>query len=78
MRDAAQVTGAKALPPAGRPRSRLLIEITVALLIKFLLLYVIWAVWFAHPASRNLDERGVAATLFDVKHAPSGRKESRE
>jgi hypothetical protein len=58
--------------PTGRTRSRLAIEITVALVIKFLLLYVIWAVWFAHPASRDLNERGVAAALFGVPHAPSG------
>ena len=56
-----------------RPRSRLAIEITIALLIKFILLYVIWAAWFAHPASRDLDDRGVAATLFNVPQVPAGR-----
>jgi len=59
---------------ASRSRSRLAIEITVALVIKFLLLYVIWAVWFAHPMSRELDARGVAAALFRVPQVPAGRQ----
>ncbi len=58
-----------------RSRSRLAIEITVALVIKFLLLYVIWAVWFAHPVSRQLDARGVAATLFAVQDVPPVRRD---
>jgi hypothetical protein len=78
MNHAAHATGAKALPPARRPRARLALEITIVLLVKFLLLYAIWAVWFAHPASRHLDERGVAATLFAVKNVPPGREEARE
>lgn len=78
MNHAAQATDAKALPPARRPRARLAVEITVVLVIKCLLLYAIWAVWFAHPASRHLDERDVAATLFAVKNVPPGREESRE
>jgi hypothetical protein len=64
--------------PAGRPRSRLAVEVTVALLVKFLLLYAIWAAWFAHPESRRLDERGVAANLLAVKPAPPARAEPRE
>ena len=47
-----------------RSRSRLALEITVALCIKVVLLYLLWAAFFSHPASRQLNERRVADDLF--------------
>jgi hypothetical protein len=53
-------------PARRRSRPRLALEIAVALAVKLFLLYVNWATWFAHPASRTLDERGVAAAVLGV------------
>jgi hypothetical protein len=50
----------------GVRRSRLAVEITVALLVKFLLLYALWAAWFAHPQSRDLDGASVSAVLLST------------
>ncbi len=52
-------------------RPRLGVEIAVALAVKAALLTAIWARWFAHPVSRELDGRGVAAALLGNAHAPS-------
>ena len=68
-RDASAATTAAGALRTARPRRsrpRLALEITVALAVKLLLLYAIWATWFAHPASRTLDERGVVAAVLGV------------
>ena len=78
MPHAVDATDAKRVPGARPRRSRLAVEIAVALLVKFVLLYVLWAVWFAHPVSRHLDEGSVAAALFRVDHGPAERRETRE
>jgi len=59
-----------------RRRSRLAVEISIALAIKFALLYVIWAAFFADPQGRGLDASAVAAALLrpppsaDLRSAP--------
>ena len=63
---AVRAPGAGNVPRARSRRLRLGVEIAVVLLVKFAFLYAIWAAWFAHPASRSLDARGVAAALFHV------------
>jgi hypothetical protein len=45
-------------------RPNLAREITIVLAIKFLALFVIWSVWFAHPEASRLDGQHVAATLY--------------
>jgi hypothetical protein len=45
-------------------RSNLAREIAIVLTIKFLALFVIWSVWFAHPEASRLDGQRVAATLY--------------
>ena len=47
-----------------RRRPRLALEITVALAVKFVALAVIWHLWFAHPAARRLDARGIGAAVY--------------
>ena len=54
----------KAIAPPRRRRPRLAAEITVALLVKFLLLYGIWVAWFSHPAGDSLNGESVAAALL--------------
>ena len=58
--------------PAARPgrRSRLRIEITIALCVKLLLLLLLREVWFSHPQSKGLTERGVAAALVGAVNDP--------
>jgi hypothetical protein len=45
-------------------RPNLAREIAIVLAVKFLALFVIWSVWFAHPEARRLDGARVAATLY--------------
>jgi hypothetical protein len=56
-------------------RSRLGLEITVVLCAKLLLLLLLREVWFSHPQSRHLTERGVAAALFGPVNGPLPREE---
>ena len=51
-------------PRKHRRRSRLALEITVALCIKLLLLVALHQLWFSHPQSKRLTDRGVATALF--------------
>ena len=78
MPHAMDATDAKGVPWARPRRSRLAVEFAVALIVKFVLLYAIWAAWFAHPVTRNLDERGVAAALLRLDHAAAEHRETRE
>jgi len=50
-------------------------EITIVLAIKFLALYVIWSVWFAHPESNRLDKQQVGAALYSSSTAVPERSE---
>ena len=45
-------------------RSPLRVEITIALCVKALLLFIVYQLWFSHPGSKHLTGRGVAAALF--------------
>ena len=47
-------------------RPNLAREIAIVLAIKFLALFVIWSVWFAHPEASRLDGEHVAATLYSL------------
>jgi len=69
---------ARAASRARRPRARLAVEIAAVLAVKFTLLYVIWAVWFAQPASSDLDARGVAAAVLGVPPGPSRHQDNPE
>jgi len=47
-----------------RRRPRLAVELTVALVVKFAALAVIWNLWFAHPASKHLDPPSIGAAIY--------------
>ena len=52
-----------------RRRPRLAVEITVALIVKFAALAVIWNIWFAHPASKRIDAPGIGAAIYSSETA---------
>jgi hypothetical protein len=52
-----------------RRRTRLAVELTVALVVKLAALAVIWNVWFAHPASKRLDAPHVGAAVYSSEPA---------
>jgi hypothetical protein len=52
-----------------RRRSRLAVELTVALVVKFIALAVIWNIWFAHPASKRIDAPGIGAAIYSSETA---------
>ena len=54
-----------------RRRPRLAVEITVALVVKFAALAVIWNLWFAHPASKRLDPQSIGAAVYSAQGAGS-------
>jgi hypothetical protein len=56
-------------------RSRLGIEITVALCVKLLLLVALHQIWFSQPQSKRLTERGVAVALFGPVNSPLPQEE---
>jgi hypothetical protein len=56
-------------------RSRLGIEIAVVLCVKLLLLLLLREIWFSHPQSKRLTERGVAAALVGPVNSPLPREE---
>jgi hypothetical protein len=56
-------------------RSRLRLEITVAFCVKLLLLLLLREIWFSHPQSKRLTERGVAAALVGPVNSPLPREE---
>jgi len=39
-------------------------EITVALLIKLVVIFGLWYAFFSHPVDRNLTDRGVSAVIL--------------
>jgi hypothetical protein len=45
-------------------RPNLAREIALVLAVKFLALFVIWSIWFAHPEGSRLDGRQVGASLY--------------
>jgi hypothetical protein len=57
------------------PRSRFGLEITAVLCIKLLLMLLLRAAWFSHPASTGLTDGGVAAALFAPVNGPLPREE---
>jgi hypothetical protein len=59
-------------------RSRLGIEITVALCVKLLLLFGLYQIWFSQPQSKRLTGHGVAAALFGPVNNPLPREEHRD
>ena len=54
-----------------RRRPRLAVEITVALIVKFAALAVIWNLWFAHPASKRLDPQSIGTAVYSSQRAGS-------
>ena len=62
-----------------RGRSRLAVELTVALVVKFVALAVIWNTWFAHPAGERIDAPGIGAAIYssDAAQADGGRAHAR-
>ena len=58
---------------AKRRRPRLAVEIALALAIKFALLAVIWAAFFAAPQSRDVDASAVAAALLSAPPSANSR-----
>jgi len=53
-------------------RSKLGREIALVLAIKFLALFVIWSVWFAHPEASHLSGAQVGAAIYS---SPAAMKE---
>lgn len=62
-----------------RWRPRLAVELTVALVVKFVALAVIWNLWFAHPASKHLDAPSIGAAVYSsgAAKADGGRAHAR-
>jgi hypothetical protein len=62
-----------------RGRSRLAVELTVALVVKFIALALIWNIWFAHPASKRIDAPDIGAAIYssDAAQADGGRAHAR-
>ena len=62
-----------------RRRARLAVELTVALVVKFVALAVIWNIWFAHPASKRIDAPGIGAAIYssEAAQADGGRAHAR-
>ena len=59
------------VPPPRPPRwSPLAEEITVILVVKAIVLYVIWLAFFSAPAGRNLDAGEVARSLVGASGGP--------
>jgi hypothetical protein len=54
-------------------RPNLAREIAIVLAVKFLALFLIWSVWFAHPETSRLESRNVAASVYSppVAHQES-------
>jgi hypothetical protein len=52
-----------------RRRPRLALELTVALVVKFVALAAIWHLWFAHPASKRIDAPSVGAAVYSSEPA---------
>jgi len=50
-------------------RPRLLREIILVLAAKFVALFVIWSVWFAHPQSSQIDVERVRDALYSSQPA---------
>jgi len=48
-------------------------EITGVLLIKAVVIFCIWAIWFVHPEDETLDAAQVSAKLF-TQHVPRESK----
>jgi hypothetical protein len=47
-------------------------EIAIVLGVKFVALMVIWSVWFASPARRDVGDEGVAERVFSSQPAALG------
>jgi hypothetical protein len=63
--------------PDFRPRHRfspLAREITVILIVKAIVLYVIWLAFFSTPAARSLDAGGVARSLISAPAVPPSQE----
>jgi hypothetical protein len=62
-----------------RRRSRLAVELTVALVVKLVALAVIWNLWFAHPVSKHIDAPGIGAAIYssEAANADGGRAHAR-
>ena len=52
-----------------RRHPRLAVELTVALVVKFAALAVIWNIWFAHPASKRIDAPDIGAAIYSSETA---------
>jgi hypothetical protein len=56
-------------------RPNLAREIAIVLAVKFLALFVIWSIWFAHPEANRLDRQQVGAALYSSSTAVPERSE---
>lgn len=82
--DGRQQCSAPASPAPGtrrdyRRRSRLAVELTVALVVKLAALALIWNIWFAHPASKRVDASAIGAAVYssEAAKADGGRTHAR-
>ena len=60
-----------------RPGSRYAREITVVLVMKFSALFVIWSIWFAGPARKDVDAERVAERVYSSQPAAPGEGAAR-
>lgn len=51
-------------------------ELSIVLTVKFVLLYILWALFFAHPVSETLTRQGIAQHLFPTRSVQSGASSS--
>lgn len=50
-------------------------EIIVIAIVKTLLLYAIWAIWFSHPSDKYLDADAIERVLLRAPVSPSAPDE---
>ena len=55
-----------------RPGPRYAREIAVVLVVKFIALYVIWSIWFAGPAHKDVGAERVAERVYSSQPAAPG------
>jgi len=60
-----------------RRRRRLALELSVALVVKFVALVVIWNVWFADRQDRHVDGEDVARAIYAAPAASAPGRDDR-
>jgi hypothetical protein len=77
MRSPDAIASRSRVPDRAR-RSRLAIEISIALAVKFLLLYAIWNASFSDPVSKTMTQQRIGSDLFGPLNGQAASRETRD